>query len=1666
MAEQKSKFTRKVSPLVEGQVPDFVQADHPVFVDFVRDYFNFLEAGRLKVIQDVNYIIQETTTKAYVLNSDEDRIVTEQGDGTTGQFVAGEIITGATTGATATVLVDDSRNNYVYISGQQRFQTGEIVNGGTSSSTATVDEYRGNPIQSIQQMLEYADVDNTLYDFLDNMRDQFMVSLPETLADGISKRDLIKNIKDLYTAKGTSEGHKLFMRILLGETGEIFYPNTYMLRLSDADWRQKTILRVQAAAGVEGQEIENAIITGQTSGATAVVISTIVSQQAAVSVTEFELDNVVGTFTDGETVTGNSTVRDVEVSFVVKGIVASTDILNDGILHTDSEPVDVELVGNSNATIVVDGLKPGSVSEVIVDDVGSGYAVGESVTFTSQSVDSDINAATGFVSMIGGGVQLETGTLDDADITDDSILLEEASIISLSSEFNIQLEQSLSDIFVGDGTTTAFTLVNTSASTDTLIVTLNNVLTTETNALTGDTIYSASGSTLTFTDAPAKGVQIYVYTEKNDTLILNGTDSDSTDANSNIISDTTQETFDTYATPTDQLVLEYDTFATVAESTSIQKVYVNSNNGYTDLPTVAVASADTVSGTGAKLIANTTDIGAAESLRITDSGFTYLAVNPPQVTARAHFVLKDVTGTFTAGNTLTTHTGTVKLYDTDTQILDTTFENVVRFEQEQDGTFNEGVQLEQGTPNQELGSILLETEQDFNDGENIILDGTGTFTPSPQTFTLRVRVGRNSADTANIYYINDEAQPTITLIAGNTYYFDLSDSTLYNEVESASHIFKFSKTSDGTHNSGTAYTTGVTTSVASIDVGTTGAFIQIQLAYAVQGLYYYCVNHSGMGGFINTTQYETTITDAGDNIVFDSTDRGPNIALMLLNETGDAGSKSTDNVILEDNSGDLHLEETVDGQLADVGDNLLIDRYREQNNSEFLLLDRTDSSGANAGDRVANESSGQGSVILNGTDADSTDAMGTLLLADETGDGQLTLNRTDSDGTNAGDHIINQDPIDFSKQNVTITDSGGATATIFNADIATATSVVATQSTDTGSYTGINSRLGQDLVRVQDSYYYQDYSYEVQIGQSFATYINELKKAVHPAGFQPFGKVTLATLVSAAIQTTGAGLSGYTGDTQTFSPILGSVLETIFSQVLQSRLQVPTTTTADGQVAIGSRDDSFIQEDGSLPGDNLVLSGTDGSSTDAGDNIVFEDNNLLAEDHNTFIVLNGTDALGTDDGDNIMIPSTDGIDLEDGFNSVGDSILFEAETLTSTDDITSGTGDGAGKFMLETSHATSGNSDRSFVSEKKIKVISQSDRAFFEKNILLYLADTPFGTTNGNCGITLESGSGNLMDSLVLDGQLPFDEDNGANIVFNRTDISGSDAGDNVLLNGTDANGNNDGDKLVSESSIYSFPLGFRVDVGDRFLFDSEHNDETIPLSDISSFTFDQIRRVDQLDLDNTDDSLNWGHDLGGIVMENFGQILLDGTNANADNGGFKLAHETTKRNYFTLEETGTLITEDNSTYSNIARMELGDGTNEELGNILFEDAINPLESGNIELEFDDGEGVIILDATDSVGTNAGDKLNLEDSLRLRNIDVVLLETHNIIKSKGHIPEINYTLNSTSVITKGHVRSAEISVRSTGEIALEDATDTTFGFLLEETSGDNLDLEGATGITY
>ena len=95
----------------------------------------------------------------------------------------------------------------------------------------------------------------------------------------------------------------------------------------------------------------------------------------------------------------------------------------------------------------------------------------------------------------------------------------------------------------------------------------------------------------------------------------------------------------------------------------------------------------------------------------------------------------------------------------------------------------------------------------------------------------------------NKYYFDGTEAPTVNLSEGSTYLFDQSHSS------NSGHPLRFSTTSDGTHNSGVEYTTGVTTSGTP---GNAGAYTQIVVASGAPTLYYYCTNHSGMGGQVNT----------------------------------------------------------------------------------------------------------------------------------------------------------------------------------------------------------------------------------------------------------------------------------------------------------------------------------------------------------------------------------------------------------------------------------------------------------------------------------------------------------------------------------------------------------------------------------------------------------------------------------------------------------------------------------------------------------------------------------------------------------------------------------------------------------------------------------------------
>jgi len=435
-------FKDKISSLINQQAPEFVLEQHPKFLEFVKTYYTFMESAELDVtsVQTTDGILLETETaqtNELILDGsriDTDRTQLDAGDKillestSFGKFTRGETITGQTSGATTTVLAEDLDNGRLFISAQDKFVIGETVLGSSSNASAVVNNYSPNPVTNIQELLNFRDPDKTISNFLTKFRNEFLNTLPENLATSVNKRNLIKNVKSLYRTKGTNRGHELFFRLLFDLDSETIYPREQMLRASDGQWDTQLIMRaIQSSAQLLTGDTANLIgrtITGETSGATAIIENVFKFQIGVNEVTEFILneDTISGTFQTSEVLRGTSTDDDdIFIKATVTGIPNSTSLTNDGTLYTEGETVTLS-GGGTGAIINVDSIGRGSLTNFYIDDGGSGYEIGDDINF--DNTDTGGGSARAKVSVVNGGFTQE----DSESTEEDHIILEDETV--------------------------------------------------------------------------------------------------------------------------------------------------------------------------------------------------------------------------------------------------------------------------------------------------------------------------------------------------------------------------------------------------------------------------------------------------------------------------------------------------------------------------------------------------------------------------------------------------------------------------------------------------------------------------------------------------------------------------------------------------------------------------------------------------------------------------------------------------------------------------------------------------------------------------------------------------------------------------------------------------------------------------------------------------------------------------------------------------------------------------------------------------------------------------------------------------------------------------------------------------------------------------------------
>ena len=221
-------------------------------------------------------------------------------------------------------------------------------------------------------------------------------------------------------------------------------------------------------------------------------------------------------------------------------------------------------------------------------------------------------------------------------------------------------------------------------------------------------------------------------------------------------------------------------------------------------------------------------------------------------------------------------------------------------------------------------------------------------------------------------------------------------------------------------------------------------------------------------------------------------------------ERGDLVTEDGEQFALEEFVTDAVPESASPDFLRDETDNdrIVYNEYVLKDNTDYIVLNGTDGSSTNAGGKIQRDDQVSASGSFETFDA----ATNILTLKEVTGtfDDKVTI--TGSTSTETA-RVRNHNPQDTK---------------------ATMTATVGTAIETDGSNTGVDGQLSESTKKVQDSLYYQDYSYIIKVGESITEWRDYLKSAIHPAGFYFQGEVAIKTQLNAKMKTGYTRISGLT----------------------------------------------------------------------------------------------------------------------------------------------------------------------------------------------------------------------------------------------------------------------------------------------------------------------------------------------------------------------------------------------------------------------------------------------------------------------------------------------------------------------------------------------------------
>jgi hypothetical protein len=228
-----------------------------------------------------------------------------------------------------------------------------------------------NPIDIVQNLTAYSDIDQTLDEFLSHFQSKFMPLIPTNML--ANPRLVAKHIKDFYLNKGNESSFRFLFRILYNEEIEFYYPKSNILKCSDGKWQQIVSVKIAQNGMSNLQFLFNNILTGSISHAKTYVSGILTYTERGEEIYELILDGLRGKFIDGEEILVNGISHSPQI-FVLE-VISGVQIVDGGYQYNVGDTVNI--VDTLNSDIVGTGqvitTSRGPIVGFDVVEGGKGY---------------------------------------------------------------------------------------------------------------------------------------------------------------------------------------------------------------------------------------------------------------------------------------------------------------------------------------------------------------------------------------------------------------------------------------------------------------------------------------------------------------------------------------------------------------------------------------------------------------------------------------------------------------------------------------------------------------------------------------------------------------------------------------------------------------------------------------------------------------------------------------------------------------------------------------------------------------------------------------------------------------------------------------------------------------------------------------------------------------------------------------------------------------------------------------------------------------------------------------------------------------------------------------------------------------------------------------------